>query len=107
MRRYHGSELPKFSSEEKELLKGSIDFIGINHYSAIYAKDCLHSSCSQDADRAVRGFVYLTGERDGVSIGEPTAMPRFYVVPRGMEEIVDYVKKRYHNKPMFVTENGE
>ncbi|KAH0651423.1 hypothetical protein KY285_031549 [Solanum tuberosum] len=43
---------------------------------------------------------------DGVSIGEPTGMSRFFVVPNGMEEIVDYMKKRYHNKPMFVTENG-
>lgn len=29
------------------------------------------------------------------------------VVPRGMEEIVDYVKERYNNIPMYITENGE
>ncbi|CAK9179497.1 unnamed protein product [Ilex paraguariensis] len=107
MRRYHGSELPRFSLEEKEYTKGSIDFIGINHYATIYAKDCLYSSCSQIADRAIKGFVEGTGERDGIPIGEPTGMPFCYVVPRGMEEIVNYVKERYHNKPMFVTENGE
>lgn len=33
-------------------------------------------------------------------------MARFYVVPRGMEDIVDYIKERYNNMPMFVTENG-
>ena len=36
-----------------------------------------------------------------------TGLPTFSVVPRGMEEIVDYVKNRYHNKPMFITENGK
>lgn len=29
------------------------------------------------------------------------------MVPRGMEEIVDYVKERYNNIPMYITENGE
>lgn len=33
-------------------------------------------------------------------------MARFYVVPRGMEDIVDYIKERYNNMPMFITENG-
>ncbi|KAL2495908.1 Beta-glucosidase 47 [Forsythia ovata] len=113
MRRYHGSELPKFASEERMLLRDSIDFIGINHYGTLYAKDCIYSSCicndsscNKGSDRAIRGFVYTTAERDGVPIGEPTGMPRFFVVPRGMEEIVDYAKKRYLDKPMFVTENG-
>ncbi|CAK9173630.1 unnamed protein product, partial [Ilex paraguariensis] len=51
-------------------------------------------------------LVETTGERDGVPTGEPTGMPAFFVVPRGMEEIVNYLKNRYRNKPMFVTENG-
>lgn len=34
-------------------------------------------------------------------------MVGMYVVPRGMEKIIDYLKKRYHNKPMFVLENGK
>ncbi|KAL7103590.1 hypothetical protein ACP275_08G189000 [Erythranthe tilingii] len=113
MKNYHGSELPSFSSEEKELLKDSIDFIGINHYGVLYAKDCVHSSClcndsscTQGSDRPIRGFVYTTGERNGVPIGERTGMSRFFVVPSGMEDIVDYIKERYNNKTMFVTENG-
>lgn len=34
-------------------------------------------------------------------------MAGLYVVPRGMEEIIDYLKERYPNKPIFVLENGE
>lgn len=36
-----------------------------------------------------------------------TGMKNFYVVPRGMEKIVYYVKDRYNNKPMYILENGE
>ncbi|PWA85749.1 beta-glucosidase 16 [Artemisia annua] len=106
MREYHGSELPIFSPEEQNLMKNSIDFIGINHYSAIYAKDCTYSNCIESANRVIKGFVEITGERDGVLIGDPTSMPRFFVVPRGMGEIVNYFKNRYNNRPMYITENG-
>ncbi|KAK3037919.1 hypothetical protein RJ639_031810 [Escallonia herrerae] len=106
MRRYHGSELPQFSLEEAEIIKGSIDFIGVNHYSTLYVKDCKRCNCTLGGDRSIRGFVYSTGERDGVPIGEATGMPRFFVVPRGMGAIIDYIQKRYHDKPLFVTENG-
>ncbi|KAL7216841.1 hypothetical protein ACSBR1_028711 [Camellia fascicularis] len=106
MRQYHGNELPTFSAEETDYIKGSTDFIGINHYSTFYAKDCIHSSCILGGDRPIRGFVYTDVERNGVPIGDPTGMPRFFVVPRGMEEIVNYVKERYHNMPMYILENG-
>ncbi|GMP65721.1 hypothetical protein CsSME_00026401 [Camellia sinensis var. sinensis] len=106
MRRYQGNELPRFSAEERMFIKGSIDFIGINHYSTFYAKDCIHSSCKLEGNDHIMGFSYITGERNGVPIGEPTGMDGLYIVPRGMEKIIDYLKKRYHNKPIFVLENG-
>ncbi|KAK9268749.1 hypothetical protein L1049_000510 [Liquidambar formosana] len=106
MLHYHGNELPRFTPEEAKYINGSIDFIGINHYSTLYAKDCIHSACILGGDRPIRGFVYTTGERDGVPIGEPTGMPRFFIVPRGLEKIMNYVKERYNNQPIYVTENG-
>ncbi|KAJ0774277.1 putative beta-glucosidase [Helianthus annuus] len=106
MKEYLGSELPSFSLEEKNFMKNSIDFIGINHYSTAYAIDCTNSSCAATDNLAIKGFVGTVGERDGVLIGELMAMPGSYVVPRGMEEIVNLIKIRYNNKPMFITENG-
>ncbi|KAL2931525.1 Beta-glucosidase 47 [Bienertia sinuspersici] len=35
-----------------------------------------------------------------------TAMDWLYIHPQGMEKIVTYLKKRYSNTPMFITENG-
>ncbi|XP_057971557.1 beta-glucosidase 18-like [Malania oleifera] len=105
MHNFLGSDLPKFSPSESNNLKDSIDFIGINHYSTLYAKDCIYSPC-QSGNNAIQGFVYRTGERDGVPIGEKTAMPKNFVVPSGLEKLINYLKTRYNNKPMFVTENG-
>lgn len=31
--------LPKFTEEEKRLIKGSLDFIGINYYRSFFGKD--------------------------------------------------------------------
>ncbi|KAF2314299.1 hypothetical protein GH714_025170 [Hevea brasiliensis] len=71
MRHYLGSELPRFSQEEISTVKESIDIIGINHYTALHSKDCIHSACIPGRDYPVRGFVYATGERDGVSNWRP------------------------------------
>lgn len=40
------------------------------------------------------------------SINMQTSLDWQYVYPQGMEKIVTYVKDRYNNTPMFITENG-
>lgn len=37
MRSRVGSRLPKFTTYETDLVKGSLDFVGINHYTTFYA----------------------------------------------------------------------
>ncbi|KAL3726773.1 hypothetical protein ACJRO7_031641 [Eucalyptus globulus] len=88
MRQVVGSRLPAFSAEERtKLLEVKLDFIGVNHYTTLYVKDVL-----------LLHFALLS--RGGM------AMSNFSVIPRGMEGIVTYVKERYNNTPMFITENG-
>nr|XP_043627488.1 beta-glucosidase 18-like isoform X3 [Erigeron canadensis] len=70
MRKYLGNQLPRFSITEKNFIKDGIDFIGVNHYTTQYAKDCIYSSCSLTGNRAIKGFVDATSERDGIRIGE-------------------------------------
>lgn len=38
MRKRVGNRLPKFSASEAALIKGSLDFVGINHYTTYYAQ---------------------------------------------------------------------
>ncbi|KAL3850121.1 hypothetical protein ACJIZ3_012003 [Penstemon smallii] len=37
MQRLVGNRLPKFTKEQSKLVKGSLDFLGLNYYTAIYA----------------------------------------------------------------------
>lgn len=100
-----GSRLPVFSAEERKKLSTKLDFIGINQYTAAYAKDCMFSPCTS-AYSLGESMVYVTGEKDGTLIGDRTAVSYFYVVPSALEMAVMYVKERYNNTPMFITENG-
>lgn len=106
MQQIVGLRLPAFSAEDKRKLSNKLDFIGINHYSTLYAKDCLLTPCNYHDDLLKDTFIYGTGEKDGILIGDPTAMPTFYVVPNSMEKTIMYFKDRYNNTPMYITENG-
>ncbi|XP_071736616.1 beta-glucosidase 18-like [Rutidosis leptorrhynchoides] len=108
MRKYLGNQLPRFSVAESNYIRDGIDFIGVNHYATLYAKGCIHSSssCSLTGNRSIKGFVDFSTEKDGVPIGESTGIDVMKVVPRGIGEVIEYLNKRYHNKPTFVTENG-
>lgn len=41
---------------------------------------------------------------DGIPIGDPTGKSDMFVVPRGIEQMIEYLMHRY--PPVFVTENG-
>nr|AFK42730.1 unknown [Medicago truncatula] len=102
-----GPDLLVFSKYDKEKFKNGLDFIGINHYTSYYVKDCIFSACDQGKGSSkTEGFALTSAQMNDKSIGEPTALAWFYVHPQGMENIVTYIKDRYNNIPMFITENG-
>ncbi|XP_020083622.1 beta-glucosidase 18-like [Ananas comosus] len=105
MRQVLGSKLPEFTFEDQKKLQYKLDFIGVNHYTTLYAKDCLFSPCKVAGSEG-HAFTFTTGERNRLPIGTPTAMPTFYVVPKGIENMIMYIMKRYNNMTMFITENG-
>ncbi|GLJ39440.1 hypothetical protein SUGI_0805530 [Cryptomeria japonica] len=101
-----GSEILSFSKEESLKLKGSLDFLAINHYSTMYVAnppcppDCLDKRFYVGMD------VCLSDRRDGVPIGPEAAMKLFFVVPYGIQKILDYIRITYNNPPVIVAENG-
>ncbi|KAK3142090.1 hypothetical protein QOZ80_4BG0342090 [Eleusine coracana subsp. coracana] len=107
MRKILGPNLPEFTSKQKKKLQATkLDFIGLNHYTTLYIKDCIFSPCEVDPlDGDARVLSSVVGD-DGVLIGEPTGSPFFLSVPDGMEQVVMYFKQRYNNTPMYITENG-
>lgn len=102
-----GSLLPEFSSIEQNILKNGLDFIGINHYTSYYVQDCINSKCEPGLGTSrTEGLWSQSSEKNGVHIGEPTELIWLNVYPQGMEKIVTYIKDRYHDMPMYITENG-
>ncbi|CAK8531069.1 unnamed protein product [Lathyrus sativus] len=102
-----GGGLLAFSKYDSEKLKNGLDFIGINHYTSYYVKDCIFSTCEQGKGSSkTEGFALTSAQMNGLTIGEPSALAWLYVHPQGMEKIVTYIKHRYNNIPMFITENG-
>ncbi|KAL6598435.1 hypothetical protein ACP70R_046134 [Stipagrostis hirtigluma subsp. patula] len=99
--------LPRFTPEQAKLVKGSADYIGINQYTAGYIKDhklvqLTPTSYSDDWQ------VQYASSRNGKPIGpQMQANSRWlYIVPTGMYECVSYLKQKYANPTLVITENG-
>ncbi|XP_052178440.1 beta-glucosidase 12-like [Diospyros lotus] len=100
-----GKRLPKFTKQQKEMVKGSMDFLGLNYYTANYAahspySNQLHPSYLTDP------LVNLTTERNGILIGAKAASDWLYVYPKGIYDILLYTKEKYNNPLIYITENG-
>ncbi|RLN29478.1 beta-glucosidase 12-like isoform X4 [Panicum miliaceum] len=108
MRKLVGNRLPKFSKEQSELVKGAFDFIGLNYYTAYFAENVAPSNSlnySYNTDPRAN----LTGARNGVPIGPTSASTwyfTFYIYPKGLHELLLYVKEKYGNPTVYITENG-
>lgn len=78
-----GLDLPHFSTEDQKKLKNGADFIGINHYTSYYAKDCLHSFCEPgQGSSKIEGFTFWTPTKEETSIGEPVSNSERFSSPR-------------------------
>ncbi|AOW21694.1 GH1 family beta-glucosidase [Urechidicola croceus] len=99
-----GDRLPKFTEEEKQMLIGSTDFFGLNHYTTMIAAN---------ADEVVQGSVYGNGglsEDQDVNLSmdpswELTEM-KWAVVPWGCRKLLEWISERYDYPDIVITENG-
>ncbi|KAK8559796.1 hypothetical protein V6N13_016530 [Hibiscus sabdariffa] len=105
MQRIVSRRLPKFTQSEVQSVKGSFDVLCLNHYTSYYVADPCQpmpnvTGYQQDWNAK---FVY---DRNGVSIGRRAHSPWLYEVPWGMYKVVTYVKERYGNPNIILSENG-
>ncbi|XP_020890210.1 beta-glucosidase 45 [Arabidopsis lyrata subsp. lyrata] len=103
-----GPALPQFSSNEVKNLENSrADFIGINHYTSYFIQDCLTSACNtgHGAFKA-EGFAHKLDRKGNVSIGELTDVDWQHIDLEGFHKMLNYLKDRYPNIRIFITENG-
>ncbi|KAH6797814.1 beta glucosidase 40 [Perilla frutescens var. hirtella] len=99
--------LPRFTMEQSVMLRGSYDFIGINHYTTWYA--------SQDKTNIIGALLNDSLSDSGaftfpIAIGQPVYDRAnsvwLYIVPHGIRRLMNHIKKEYGNPPIIITENG-
>ncbi|WJX74533.1 Beta-glucosidase 12 [Trifolium repens] len=105
MRSLVGKRLPKFSKKQVKLLKGSFDFLGLNYYTSNYATNAPQLSNAR-GNYNTDSHANLTTERNGIPIGPRAASNWLYVYPKGIQELLLYVKKMYKDPLIYITENG-
>lgn len=101
-----GDRLPKFTTEEKAMVKGSSDFFGLNHYTTMYAAHVPEGGSANNYIYSNAGVyedqhVALTADPNW----ELTDM-EWPVVPWGLRELLLWISERYDNPPIYITENG-
>ncbi|CAK9186188.1 unnamed protein product [Ilex paraguariensis] len=108
MRNRVASRLPTFSEADSALLKDSFDFIGINHYTTWYAKhnstniiDVLLHDTNADSGAITLPFRGLKA----ISDDKANAI-WLYIVPHGIRSLMNYIKQKYGNPFVIITENG-
>ncbi|KAI4345751.1 hypothetical protein L6164_012849 [Bauhinia variegata] len=95
--------LPEFSPEESQQLQGSFEFLGLNYYTSMFAKD--NPNCHIPPSYITDTDVTLSYTRLGKPIGEPTASG-LHIYPKGLGHLLWYIKENYNNPMIYITENG-
>ncbi|CAH2240555.1 jg21029 [Pararge aegeria aegeria] len=97
------SRLPELSPEEIELIKGSSDFFGINHYTT----KIVYRNSSFDNNFPVPSYYddigALTHQNE---TWETAASSWLKVVPWGFYNLLTKIRTAYDNPPVYITENG-
>ncbi|MCO5605293.1 hypothetical protein L7F22_059475 [Adiantum nelumboides] len=110
MKELVGERLPSLHQKDstKPLVKGSFDFIGLNHYTTYYGRADKPSYIvaaihiiNQD------GQFDVSYDRNGKSRGpQSPGAAWLYVVPWGFKKLLDYIRVQYNDPLIIITENG-
>ncbi|KAK1271199.1 Beta-glucosidase 4 [Acorus gramineus] len=105
MRERLGDQLPKFTEKDKEFMRDSLDFVGLNHYTTRYIAH-VHDSPEEEYFYKVQQMERIAKCSEGNAIGEKGASEWLYIVPWGIRKALIHISQRYNNPPIYVTENG-
>ncbi|TFJ84204.1 hypothetical protein NSK_004195 [Nannochloropsis salina CCMP1776] len=100
MRKTCGDRLPSFTEEEKVDLKGSLDFLGLNHYTTALVASPLFRT---------NGGNYYTdmGTMDSSDKSWPVGESGWLKdVPWGLRKLLVWIQNRYDDPLIYITENG-
>ncbi|OMO76758.1 Glycoside hydrolase, family 1 [Corchorus capsularis] len=83
---------------------GEVNVAGITFYNELI--DALLLKEPGSGTSKTEGMWRESAQKNGIHIGEPTDLEWLNVYPQGMEKILAYLKERFNNTPMIITENG-
>ncbi|KAF3322789.1 beta-glucosidase 22-like protein [Carex littledalei] len=107
MREVVGSRLPTFTKQQSQILKGSFDFIGLNHYMTLYVMDYSNKTNSGPRDYSADTLVRITDNKNATPGSQFTPDIRNVEPdPDGLQHMLEYLKKVYGNPPIYIQENG-
>ncbi|XP_010501958.1 PREDICTED: myrosinase 4-like [Camelina sativa] len=103
MREMVGDRLPEFTHHESALVKGSLDFLGMNYYLTRYTTDGpppnpTNLNVLTDAQTNIAMY------RNGIPIGVQADSFAYY--PPGLRQMMNHIKNHYKNPLTYITENG-
>ncbi len=85
------------------MLKGSVDFIGINHYTSGY----IHYTGEVGKDYSNDGRYWGSSKNmNGEQIGPQAESDWLFVYPLGFRRLLKWMDDRYDHAPIYVFENG-
>jgi beta-glucosidase len=87
-----GADWPGYTATDLSGLPGTVDFLGVNYYSRGVVRD-------DPQDCPVRAARVRQDDR-------PHTAMDWEVYPAGLTEILLWIKGRYGNPPVYITENG-
>ena len=100
MRDTQGDALPKFTPEQSKLLKGSMDFFGVNFYCGYFVK----APDAGSPPDVVYNVTYVGP--NGEPPGEPSNLPWLFKTPKDFGKTLVWLHDRYDGPEFKITENG-
>ncbi|KAA8530122.1 hypothetical protein F0562_004831 [Nyssa sinensis] len=99
--------LPAFTDDQKALVKGSFDFIGVNYYTSRYAVGLPINPDEPYTSQDQYQHADLVVDRNGKLIGElAPGSDAIYIYPQGLRDALVYITQQYNNPKIYITENG-
>lgn len=95
---YPRSRLRNFTEDEVNMIKGSFDFLGIDYYTSTLVRPGNWTDDNNSPDNNVS----LSADPKWPK----TAFSEFQVVPTGIRNVLKWIKQRYNNPKVLITENG-
>ncbi|XP_010558346.1 PREDICTED: beta-glucosidase 23-like [Tarenaya hassleriana] len=101
-----GSRLPNFTDEQKNKLKNSADFVGINYYFSYFSNHKVKVDPSRPSWQSDSLSEFETKSAQGYNIGNKPLTAVMAVYSKGLRKLLKYIKDKYNNPEIIIAENG-